>query len=185
MWWHKLIRDWNKTDYLFFSAFTWILVFSLLVLVRLIQGRTPDLVFAALFSIVMIPVELIITAAFQKYSSNIEDISSYPALLPSDFKEDKLLRDDKILIFFYAEWCPFCRKSFRLLKSLDESKAQVFRVDLSDEDNPLWDSLNIKIVPTLIAFKNGTESWRKDGISMIGLTKKDFEQAVTATKTAP
>jgi thiol-disulfide isomerase/thioredoxin len=185
MWWHKLIRDWNKTDYAFFSAFTWILVFSLQILIRLIQGRIPDLVFAALLAIIMIPVELLIVAAFQKYSSNIENISSYPALQPTDFKDGKLLIDDKILVFFYAEWCPFCRKSFPLLKSLNESESKVFRVDLSNLDNPLWDSLNIKIVPTLIAFKNGTEYWRKDGISMIGLTKKDFEQAVTATKTAP
>lgn len=102
MWWHKLIRDWTKTDYAFFSAFTWVLVFSILVLVRLIQVRTVDLVFAAVFSFVMIPVELVIIVAFQKYSSNTRDISSYPALLPNDFKDDKLLRNDKALVFFYA-----------------------------------------------------------------------------------
>jgi thiol-disulfide isomerase/thioredoxin len=181
VWWHKLIRDWTKTDYAFFSAFTWILVFSLLVLVRLIERRTLDLVFATAFSFVMIPFELMIIAAFQKYSSNIEDISSYPALLPNDFRENNLLRDDKTLVFFYAEWCPFCRKSFHLLKSLDESQSKVFRVDLSDEKNPLWDSLKIKMVPTLIAFKDGTEFWRADGISMIGLRRKDFEQAIIAT----
>jgi thiol-disulfide isomerase/thioredoxin len=129
----------------------------------------------------MIPFELIIVAAFQKYSSNTEDISSYPTLLPNDFKEDKLLRDDKTLVFFYAEWCPFCRKSFRLLKSLDEPQLKIFRLDLSDEKNPLWDSLKIKIVPTLIAFKDGTEFWRADGISMVGLRKIDFKQAVIAT----
>jgi thioredoxin 1 len=181
VWWHKLIRDWTKTDHAIFSATTWILVFSLLVSVKLVQRRTLDLVFATVFAFVMIPFELIIIAAFQKYSSNTEDISSYPALLPNDFKEDKLLKDDKNLVFFYAEWCPFCRKSFRLLKSLDESQSKVFRADLSDEDNPLWDSLKIKTVPTLIAFKDGREFWRADGISMVGLRKKNFEQAVIAT----
>jgi thiol-disulfide isomerase/thioredoxin len=181
VWWHKLIRDWTKTDCAIFSSFTWVLVFSLLVSVRLIQGRTLDLVFATVFSFVMIPFELIVIAAFQKYSSNAEDISSYPALLPNDFKEDKLLRNDKSLVFFYAGWCPFCRKSFHLLKSLDASRLKVFRVDLSDENNPLWDSLRIKIVPTLIAFKDGTEFWRANGISMVGLRKKDFKQAIIAT----
>jgi thiol-disulfide isomerase/thioredoxin len=181
VWWHKLIRDWTKTDYAFFSAFTWILVFSLLVLVRLIERRAPDLIFATVFSFLIIPFELMIIVAFQKYSSNTEDISSCPALLPDNFKQDKLLMDNKSLVFFYAEWCPFCRKSFHLLKSLNKSESKIFRVDLSDENNPLWDSLKIKIVPTIIAFKDGTEFWRADGISMVGLRKKDFERAIIAT----
>jgi thiol-disulfide isomerase/thioredoxin len=149
--------------------------------VRLVEGRTLDLVFAAVFSFVMIPIELIIVVAFQKYSSNTADISMYPTLLENDFKGDKLLRDDKSLVFFYAEWCPFCRKSFHLLKSLSGSQSKVFRVDLSDENSPLWDSLKIKVVPTLIAFKDETEFWRADGISMVGLRKKDFKQAIIAT----
>ncbi len=181
MWWHKLVRYWTKTDYVFFSLFTWILVFCLLLLVRLIEGRTLDLLFAAAFSFVMIPVELVVIAAFQRYSSNTTDISSYPALGPNDFEADKLLRKEKNIIFFYAEWCPFCRKSFQLLKSLNDSQSKVFRVDLSDENNPLWDSLRIKVVPTLIAFKDGTEFWRANGISMVGLRKRDFKQAVIAT----
>ena len=181
MWWHKLIRDWTKTDYAFFSFFTWILVFSLLVLVRLIEGRAIDLVFAIVFSFVVIPFELLIIAAFQKYSSNTKDISSYSALLPEDFTNGNLLKNEKCLVFFYSEWCPFCRKSFHLLKSFDNSQTKVFRVDLSDENNPLWDSLEINVVPTLIAFKDGREFWRADGISMVGLRKKDFEQAIIAT----
>ncbi len=181
MWGRKLIRDWTKTDYAIFSSFTWVLVFTLLVAVRLIEGRTLDLVFAAGFSLVMIPVELLVIVAFQRYSSNTDDLSPYSVLLPNDFKEDKLLKSDKSLVFFYTEWCPFCRKSFHLLKSLEKSRSKVFRVDLSDENNPLWDSLRIKVVPTLIAFKDGTEFWRADGISMVGLRKKYFKQAVIAT----
>ena len=181
MWWHKLIRNWTKTDYAFFSLFTWTLVFSLLVLVRLIERRILDLVFAAVFSFVMIPIELLVIVAFQKYSSNTADISMIPTLLLKDFKDNKLLKNDKSLVFFYAEWCPFCRKSFHLLKSLDGPQSKVFRVDLSDENNPLWDSLKIKIVPTLIAFKDGREFWRANGTSMVGLRKNDFKQAIIVT----
>ena len=182
MWWHKLVRDWTKTDYAFFSLFTWILVFSLLLLVRLIEGRTLDLLFAAVFSFIMIPVEFAVIVAFQRYSSNTTDISSYHALGPNDFEENNLLKKEKSLVFFYAEWCPFCRKSFQLLKSLSDSQSEVYRVDLSDESNPLWESLRIKVVPTLIAFKDGTEFWRANGISMVGLRKRDFEQAIIATR---
>lgn len=37
VWWRKLIRDWTKTDYAFFGLFTWVLVFNLLLLVRLMR----------------------------------------------------------------------------------------------------------------------------------------------------
>ncbi len=180
MWYHKLIRDWTKTDFAIFVAYTWVLVFVLLVAVRLLEGRTLDLQFNIVFSFAIVPFELIIVAAFQKYSSNTKDISFYSALNPNDFKDDKLLKDEKNLVFFYSEWCPFCRKSFRYLKLFDESVLKVFRVDLSDENNPLWESLKINTVPTLIAFKDGMEFWRANGISMVGLRKEDFKQAISA-----
>lgn len=181
LWSHKLIQNWTKIDYVIFSSFSWILIFSLSILVRLIQGRTLDLVFITIFSFAMIPLELIVIAAFQKYSFNTKSITSYSTLQITDFQGDKLLKNDNSLVFFYTEWCPFCRKSFHLLKTLDASQVKVYRVDLSDENNPLWDSLKIKIVPTLIAFKNGTEFWRANGISMFGLRKKDFKQAIIST----
>ena len=181
VWWHKLIRDWTKTDYAFFSSLIWILIFGLLVTVRFIEERSLDLLWATAFSLAMIPFELVVIFAFQKYSSNTEDLSLYPVLSPTHFEEDKLLKNEKSLVFFYTEWCPYCRKSFQLLKSLDKPDLKVFRVDLSDETNPLWVSLKISVVPTLIAFKEGAEFWRANGISMVGLRKKDFKQAIIAT----
>ncbi len=178
----KLIRDWTKADYAIFGSITWLLVFGFVILVELIEGRNPNWGFAIAFSFLMIPIELIALAAIQKYSSNLKDLSAYPALLPNDFKDGKLLRNEKIAIFFYAEWCPYWRKSFEHLKSLEESKLKVFRVDLSDEDNALWASLKIRIVPTLIIYKEGTEIWRANGISMVGLRKRDFKQAITESK---
>ena len=180
MWWHKLVRDWSKADYAFFSMIIWISVFGLLVAAKLIEGRSLDLVWATAFSFVTIPVELIVIIAFQKYSANTDYLSLYPTLLPTDFTGNKLRKDDKMVVFYYTKWCPYCRKSFHLLKFFDEVHLKVFRVDLSDESNPLWDSLEIRVVPTLIIFKEGTEFWRANGISMVGLRKKDFKQAIIA-----
>ncbi len=39
----------------------------------------------------------------------------------------------------------------------------------------------VNVVPTLIAFKGGAEFCRADGVSMVGLRKKDFEQAINVT----
>jgi thiol-disulfide isomerase/thioredoxin len=136
--------------------------------VRLIQTRTLDLVFTAVFSLAMIPVELLIVFAFQKYSANTKALALYPALLPNDFNGDKLVRDEKSLVFFYSKWCPYCRKSFRHLKALNTTQLKLFKVDLSDESNPLWDSLKIEIVPTLIAFiLEINSSWNSKPFSII------------------
>jgi thiol-disulfide isomerase/thioredoxin len=108
-------------------------------------------------------------------------LSAYPALLPSDFSENRLLKDEKSLVFFYSNWCPYCRKSFRLLKAIDTSQLKLFTADLSDEDNPLWDSLKIETIPTLVAFKGGAEFWRANGVPMVGLRKEDFKQAALLT----
>jgi thiol-disulfide isomerase/thioredoxin len=180
-WSHKLVREWTKRDYAAFSVYSWVLVFAVLTAARLIQTRTLDLVFTAAFSVAMIPVELLIVIAFQKYSANTKALEAYPALAPSDFNENRLLKEEKSLVFFYSKWCPYCRKSFRLLKIIPGSQLKLYTVDLSEESNPLWTYLNIETVPTLIAFKSGTEFWRANGIPMVGLRKEDFKQAATLT----
>lgn len=183
MWWHKLIKNWTKLDHAVFVAFNWFLIFGFTVLIMLVQAKPLNLEFTAAFPFVMIPVSFIITFAFQNYSSNSEEIDSYPVLLPNDFEEDKLLRKERILTFFYAEWCPFCRRAFPFLKLLNpDSGYMVFRVDLSDENNPLWDSFKIDVVPTLIAFDEGKEFWRANGVLMAGLKKEDFEKADAVIK---
>jgi thiol-disulfide isomerase/thioredoxin len=177
MWWHKLVREWTKKDYAAFSIYSWVLVFAVITAMRLIQTRTLDLVFTAAFSVAMIPIELLIVVAFQKYSANTKALTAYPALLPTDFDGDKLLRNEKSLVFFYSKWCPYCRKSFRLLKTVDNSQIELLVADLSDENSPLWDTLKVETVPTLIAFKDGGEFWRANGVPMVGLRKEDFKQA--------
>jgi thiol-disulfide isomerase/thioredoxin len=181
MWWHKLVSEWTKTDYVAFSVYSWVLVFAVLAVMRFIQTGTLDLVFTAGFSVAMIPVELVIVVAFQKYSANTKALSAYPTLTPNDFNKDKLLNDEMSLVFFYSKWCPYCRKSFRHLKTINTNQVKLFIFDLSDENNPMWDSLKIETVPTLIAFNCGVEFWRANGIPMIGLRKEDFTQATIAT----
>jgi thiol-disulfide isomerase/thioredoxin len=182
MWWYRLVGHWSKRDYIEFSLFTWVLIFCVLAVFRLVQGEPLELPFMVVFSFVMIPVELLIVAVFQKYSSHVDEILNYPSLLKEDFNNDRFLETGKILVFFYAEWCPFCRSAFQHLASLDSISYKVFRVDLSDEDNPLWTSLKIRRIPTLIAFDNGKELWRREATYMIGLRKADFKEADSTMK---
>jgi len=149
----------------------------------MVQGELLELPFMAVLSFVMIPVELLIVVIFQKYSSNVDEILDYPSLLQGDFHSKQPQKSGKILVFFYAEWCPFCRTAFRHLASLSSISYKVFRVDLSDEENPMWNSLKVRRIPTLIAFDGGREFWRKEATYMIGLRKADFNEADSTMKT--
>jgi hypothetical protein len=87
-------------------------------------------------SFVMIPGEFLIIVFFQKYSSHVDEILGCPSLLQVDFYNEQRLKRGKMLVFFYAEWFPFCRSAFHHLTSLRSISYKVFRVDLSDEENP-------------------------------------------------
>jgi hypothetical protein len=50
--------------------------------------------------------------------------------------------------------------------------------DLSSYDNPLWETFQINVVPTVIFFKDGRPLIRKDGTLGRGLSKKDLEELV-------
>jgi thiol-disulfide isomerase/thioredoxin len=147
-----------------------------------VQGGPIELPFMAALSFVMIPVELLIIVIFQKYSSNVNEILDYPSLQPGDFDNEQPLQSGKVLIFFYAEWCPFCRSAFHHLASLSSISYKVFRVNLSDEENPMWNSLKIRRIPTLIAFDGGKEFWRREATYLIGLRKSDFKEADSTTR---
>jgi hypothetical protein len=47
----------------------------------------------------------------------------------------------------------------------------------------LWASYKIRRIPTLIAFDNGKEFWRKEATYMMGLKNADFNEADSIIKT--
>ncbi len=127
MWWYKLVKHWSKRDYVEFSILTWVLVSCTLAVLRTVQGRLLEPLTIAAFSFVMIPVELLVLAIFQKYSSHMEETMKYPSLMPEDFNYEQLLKSDRILLFLYAEWCPFSRNASQHLASLEPGSYKIFR----------------------------------------------------------
>ena len=63
---------------------------------------------------------------------------------------------------------------------MSESGLPRASVDLSDFDNPLWETFDIRVVPTVIVFKEGQVAFRKDGIFGRGLAKGDMTDIVDA-----
>ena len=178
MWWYKLVVHWSKRDYIGFSLFTWILIFLTLAALRLVQGMPIELPLMAILSLAIIPLEFLIIIIFQKYSSHIDKILNYPSLLAEDLDNEQPRQIGRILVFFYAEWCPFSRSASKYLASLNPISYKIFRVDLSDENNILWASFKIRRIPTLIAFDNGKEFWRREATYMLGLINGDSTKQI-------
>jgi thioredoxin-like negative regulator of GroEL len=55
-------------------------------------------------------------------------------------------------------------------------------MDLSDDNNPLWDAFSIEVVPTIIVFKDGKTEFRKDGVFGRGLSEKAIDETMARMK---
>lgn len=66
----------------------------------------------------------------------------------------------RVAVMFAADWCGFSRRFYPHFKRIQEG----WVVDISDEDDPLWDDLDIHVVPTVILFEDGVPAKRWAGI---------------------
>ena len=91
---------------------------------------------------------------------------------------DKVSLDEKPnVVVFYASYCPFCRDFSKIFEENVENSQFVFsKADITDDDNPLWEKYEIKVVPTVIVFKGRKEIARLDGILGVGLNKNGFKK---------
>jgi len=103
-------------------------------------------------------------------------------LSPEDFEGVSLKLKAPTGVLFYAEWCPYCIEFKPSFEAVRLKGFELAFADISDEDNPLWDDFEIKVVPTLIAFKEGKTLWRKDGVLSQGLRTEDLEDMVAALR---
>lgn len=56
----------------------------------------------------------------------------------------------RVAVMFAADWCGYSR---RFLRHFEEVQGGVV-VDISDEDDPLWDIYAIRLVPTVVLFQD-------------------------------
>lgn len=96
-----------------------------------------------------------------------------------DFSGTSLKEKKVTLVLFQAAWCPFCVSFKRVFDRRANVSGLAFaEVDLSDMDNPLWETFDIQVVPTLILFKDGNPVERANGILTKGLTEKDLTNLI-------
>jgi thioredoxin 1 len=99
-------------------------------------------------------------------------------LSAQDFRGAQLTRPGTYLVDFSASWCSFCRRFLPEFQAREGTIAANFAIgDVSDESSPLWEEFGIRVVPTLIAFREGVVVGRWDGKFMRGLSREHLDLA--------
>jgi thiol-disulfide isomerase/thioredoxin len=82
---------------------------------------------------------------------------------------------------FVATWCPFCRRFIDQARGREGELAgrEVVLVDVSDEDDPIWERERIDVVPTAVRYEGGREIDREPGVLGRGLPFDKFRDFVS------
>ncbi len=84
-------------------------------------------------------------------------------LKENDFEEE--VKSGVVLVDFYADWCGPCRRMGEILETLED--VNVLKVN-TDEHNELASAFGVMSIPTLVLFKDGTNTGK-----LIGLQSKE------------
>lgn len=88
-----------------------------------------------------------------------------------------------LAVLFLASWCPFCTRFYPAFQAAaDKNGIAWASLDISDDDNPLWEVFSIGVVPTIIIFKEGKAVFRKDGGLGRGLSQKAIDESMDRMK---
>lgn len=89
-----------------------------------------------------------------------------------DFTEE--IKNDYVLVDFYADWCGPCQAMGEVLKTMNET---ILKVNV-DEHSDLATTFGVMSIPTLILFHNGVEVAKNVGY----LSKTDLQTWLAQNK---
>lgn len=75
-----------------------------------------------------------------------------------------------IFVLFRAEWCDACRLQSKMLYELSneiKKKIKIVKIDV-DEQPHFAQQNDIKVIPTIIAYKNGQPCFKSTGLTSKG-----------------
>lgn len=81
-----------------------------------------------------------------------------------------------VLIDFFATWCGPCQSLGPILKDVKEAlgdQVSIIKIDV-DKNQAVASKFNVRGVPTMILFKNGSQLWRQSGV----LSKDDLVKII-------
>ncbi len=88
--------------------------------------------------------------------------------------EEMLKSKSKVVVLFYASWCPFSQRFLPKFEKYSKSKPENCLQIVTDDKPRLCDKYEVDVVPTVLIFKNGKVTKRLDGAAGIGLSEKQL-----------
>jgi thioredoxin 1 len=87
-----------------------------------------------------------------------------------------LLANERVVALFYASWCPFCRVFLPVFHEVVQSTDYtLLLVQLDDLLNPLWETYDVNVIPTVLFFETAHVTRRLDGGLGVGLSRNQLE----------
>ena len=85
---------------------------------------------------------------------------------------DEKIKNDRVLVDFYATWCGPCKMLGLVLEKFDdENIVPILKLDV-DEAKDVAEKYKVFTIPTLIIFENGKEIKRKVGYQSLDELRK-------------
>ena len=77
---------------------------------------------------------------------------------------DELIKDELVLVDFYADWCGPCRMLSPIIEEVsNEENVKLIKINV-DKHEDIARRFGIMSIPTVIVFKNGEESYKNIGL---------------------
>jgi len=97
-----------------------------------------------------------------------------------DFEEALKIKQ-KLLVLFYASWCPFSRKFLPIYeKCTVDSPTPCLRIMVDDRDD-LCERYSIAVFPSVLLFENGEVVSRLDGKQGEGLSERQLKKLLAVS----
>ncbi len=105
------------------------------------------------------------------------DSAGAEVLRTNDFEGTRLKRDGTYAVCFGATWCPPTRAFVpKFVARNGRLPANLAIADITEMNDPLWDSFRIKITPTILVCRDGGTVGRFDGRRFVGLRDSDLDR---------
>jgi len=89
--------------------------------------------------------------------------------------ENIVKKKPKVLVLFYASWCPFSQRFLPIFQRVAESNHDCLRV-VTDDKASLCEKYSVDIVPTVLLFERGSVTKRLDGEPGAGLNETKLKK---------
>ncbi|MGZ5423328.1 MAG: thioredoxin family protein [Candidatus Aminicenantales bacterium] len=89
--------------------------------------------------------------------------------------DESIRTRDKLMVLFYASWCPFSRAFLSTYMAHAASGDPCYARIIVDEGDPVVEKYQIEVFPTVLFFEKGRLVHRLDGGYHRGLTQGQLE----------